>query len=117
MFNIFGPSVPKISAADVKQALDEKQKVTILDVRTPQEYANAKIAGSINLPVDQVTQKVSSIIPDKQQTVYVYCLSGSRSVQAVAAMKRLGYSHVYDMQSGLLAWRVKKFPLIQGGER
>jgi rhodanese-related sulfurtransferase len=117
MFNMFGPSVPKISAEEVKQALDTKKNVTILDVRTQQEYAKAKIAGSLNLPVDQIAEKITNVLPDKKQTIYVYCLSGSRSIHAVNTMKKLGYSDVYDMQNGLLAWRIKKFPLIQGGEK
>jgi phage shock protein E len=102
----------QISTDDVKKALDNKEDIILLDVRTTGEYLRGKIAGSINLPVDEVVQKINSFVPDKNQTVYVYCLSGSRSVYAVDMMVKLGYKKVYDMPNGLLAWRVKGYPTV-----
>lgn len=109
MFNIFVPKVPQIDVSDVKKAIDAKEDVILLDVRTPQEYAKGSIVGSINIPVDEVQDKIKKSIPDKDRTIYVYCLSGSRSVLAVAAMVDFGYQHVYDIKSGLLAWRAKGY--------
>lgn len=109
MFNIFSSQVPQIDAAEVKKVVDAKGDVVLLDVRTPQEFAKGNIAGSINLPVDEVDRRVEALLPDKNKSIYVYCLSGSRSVHAVAAMVKLGYTQVYDMKSGLLSWRAKGF--------
>ena len=109
MFNIFAPKVPQIDVSDVKEAIDAKKDVVLLDVRTPQEFAKGNITRSINIPLDEIQDKVEKIIPDKNKTIYVYCLSGSRSVHAVAAMVGLGYQYVYDMKSGLLAWRAKGY--------
>jgi rhodanese-related sulfurtransferase len=102
----------QISVDDVKRALDNKEDIILLDVRTTGEYLRGKIAGSINLPVDEVTQKIEALIPDKTKIVYVYCLSGSRSVYAVDMMIKLGYKKVYDVPNGLLAWRVKGYPTV-----
>lgn len=110
--NIFSEqNVPQVTVDDVKNALDEKKPCVLLDVRTQEEYSRGKIAGSINVPVDKVTCDIESIITDKSATVYVYCLSGSRSVHAVDTMLKLGYTHVYDMSHGLLAWRAKYYPV------
>lgn len=111
MFSFFAPDVPQISADTVKQALDGKQDVSFLDVRTPEEFAKNRIKGAINLPVDQVEKNILSVILDKKKKVFVYCLSASRSAHAVSIMKKLGYTDVYNLTSGLLAWRVKKYPL------
>lgn len=111
MFGFFAPNVPHITANEVKQALDEKQDVLLIDVRTPEEFAKNRIKGAINLPVDQVEEQIRSVIPDKEKKIYVYCLSASRSVHAVDAMKKLGYTNVYNVTSGLLAWRAKQLPL------
>ncbi len=111
MFGFFAPDVPQISADEVKQALDKKQDVFILDVRTPGEFDSARIKGAINVPVDQIEDKILSVIPDKKKKIYVYCLSASRSVSAVDRMIKLGYSEVYNLTSGLLAWRAKQYPL------
>jgi phage shock protein E len=112
MFDNTGPNVPQLSADDVKSAIDTGKNIILLDVRTTGEYSRGKIANSINLPVDEVSCKVESVIPDKEATVYVYCLSGSRSIHAVDTMIKLGYKHVYDMANGLLAWRVKGYPTV-----
>ncbi len=103
------PNLPNISAEKVKMAIDAKTDVLLLDVRTTSEYARGKIAGAINVPVDEVANKIASVLPDKTKTIYVYCLSGSRSVFAVDAMLKLGYKNVFNMTSGLLAWRVKGY--------
>jgi rhodanese-related sulfurtransferase len=111
MFGFLAPNVPQISADDVKQALDRNQDVLILDVRTPGEFAKNRIKGAINIPVDQIENKIQSVIPDKNKKTYVYCLSASRSVHAVNAMTKFGYTDVYNLTSGLLAWRAKQYPL------
>jgi rhodanese-related sulfurtransferase len=105
------PNVPQVTAEDVKKSIDKKEACILLDVRTPGEYARGKIAGSINLPVDKVDCDVLKVVPDKSAKVYVYCLSGSRSVHAVDVMVKLGYTNVFDMEHGLLAWRAKYFPV------
>lgn len=111
MFN-FGPKVPTITVEEVKKAIDEQQHFLLLDVRTPEEYARGKIKNSINLPVDKISAKIEQLIPNKKQTIYVYCLSGSRSNLAVATMAKLSYQNVFSMISGLLAWRAKQYPIL-----
>lgn len=104
-------SIPQITAEDVKKSLDNQEKVVLLDVRTPAEFSRGKIGGSINLPVEDVSDKVEAIVPDKKQKIYVYCLSGSRSDIAVEVMVQLGYENVFSMSQGLLSWRAHKFPV------
>ena len=106
----FEPQVPHVSAEEVKRAMDATESFVLLDVRTPGEFARGKISGSINMPVDTVTCDILTAVPDKTTKIYVYCLSGSRSVHAVDALLKVGYSNVYDMEHGLLAWRAKYFP-------
>ena len=109
MFNFFGPKVPQIDASDVKNAIDSHKNFILLDVRTTGEYAKGKIAGSINLPLDQVAGKITQTIPDKDSTIYIYCLSGARSESVAQIMIKLGYTQVSNMTSGLMAWRAKGY--------
>ncbi len=111
MFDFLMPKVPKVSPDDVKKAMDSANKFVILDVRTPAEITRGKIKGAISVPLDEIETKIEKAIPDKDVTVYVYCLSGSRSPFAVAMMQKKGYTHVYDIQPALLAWRAKGFPV------
>jgi len=106
------PSIQQITAEKVLEALNKKQTFFLLDVRTTEEYNKGKIEGSINLPVSEVQNKISTLIPDKNKVIFVYCLSGSRSDMATAVMTALGYTNVFSMTNGLLMWRSKKYPLV-----
>lgn len=109
MFNFLMPKVPKITVEELKKEIEAKSKYVLLDVRTAGEYERGHLPESIHLPVDEVDQKIENIIADKNAKIYVYCLSGSRSVMAVDVMIKKGYKNVYDVDHGLLAWRAKGF--------
>lgn len=92
-----------ISPAEARKRLDNEKGIVLLDVRTPEEYREGHVPGSILLPVDELEAKIAGIIPDKQTTVFVYCRSGRRSAIAANTMIKLGYSSVYDL-GGIVDW-------------
>lgn len=102
----------EISIDEVKKSIDEHSDVFIVDVRTQPEYEKGHIQGSILASVDTLEDVIENLIPDKSKTVYMYCLSGARSTQAVVMLEALGYTNAYSMTSGLLGWRVKGFSLV-----
>lgn len=103
--------IPQISADEVKSVLDHGEELILLDVRTPGELQRGKIPQAINIPVDQIGHMVEQLIPNKNTKVIAYCLSGTRSDNAVETMKNLGYLNVFSMTNGLLLWRIKKYPI------
>ena len=64
----------------------------LLDVRNEDEYSEGHIPGSINVPLGRI-EEVEKTIEDHDAQVFVYCLRGTRSVQAVGKMKTMGYSN------------------------
>jgi rhodanese-related sulfurtransferase len=104
-------TISQITVEEVKSALDSKEDMILLDVRTPGEYSRGKIEGSINVPVDSLESAID-MLPDKNRKVIAYCLSGSRSDMAVQILRQMGYTHVFSMTHGLLEWRAKKYPLV-----
>ena len=106
------PKVPQVSADDLKKSLDKNENVVILDVRTEGEYSRGKIEGSINIPLDYIPEKVEKSIPGKNSKIFVYCLSGSRSVYAVDEIIKMGYKNVFNLSNGLLVWRAMNYPLV-----
>lgn len=100
----------QITADEVHAALGNAD-VTIIDVRTPQEVIKGVIKGSISIPLDDLQMQIESRIPDKDRTIYLYCLSGSRSEVAADLLTNLGYTQAFSMSNGLLMWRFKKFEL------
>ncbi len=77
----------------------------LLDVRSPEEYSGGHIPGSVNLPLPEIDQ-AESRFPDKSRPVFIYCLSGARSGQALAVMKRQGYTDLTNI-GGIRAYSGK----------
>jgi len=101
----------QITAEDVFGDLRNEKNIVLVDVRTPEEYVKAHIHGAINIPLDTLAADIQQKIPDKSTPIYLYCLSGSRSIHGAMTLEHLGYTNICDMQNGLLAWRIKRFPL------
>jgi len=98
--------IPRIEVLDVPTFKDEisNSKVQLVDVRTPEEYAEGHIKNARN--IDFLANDFSKAIlkVDKDQPVYIYCRSGNRSGQAAQIMQKLGYKTIYDLKGGFLAW-------------
>lgn len=85
---LFG-AAPKV---DLGQLI--KDGAIILDVRTPGEYAGGHIRGSVNIPVDQLKNKISSL--KKDRAIITCCASGMRSGTARGILKANGFSEVHN---------------------
>ena len=87
--------------------------VTIVDVRTPQEFAEGHIEGAVNIPVElpDFMDQVSQLDPNG--TYAVYCRSGNRSQPAVAGMSSIGINGIYELESGTTGWTSEGQPLVQ----
>lgn len=68
----------------------------LLDVRTPEEYAEGHLPGARNLPL-QSLEGIASVAPAKGAPLYVYCRSGARSGQATGLLQRMGYTKVTNI--------------------
>lgn len=80
------------------------QQVIVLDVREQEEYDSEHIPGAVLLPVGTIDEdSAAAVIPDKDDTVLVYCRSGNRSKTASATLAQLGYTQVYEF-GGINTW-------------
>lgn len=86
--NLFGSGGPKV---DLREKINEG--VTIVDVRTPDEFRSGHVAGSINIPLDRIQDQMKKISKDKP--VITCCRSGARSGMAADMLKAQGYE-VYN---------------------
>ena len=111
MFQFLQPDVPSVSAKQVMDAIKNGEQCTLVDVRTEGEFKRGHIKNSMHIPQNAVSDTLEQRIPDKKSKIYVYCLSGSRSVFAVSDMVKMGYTNVFDMKNGLLAWRAEHFDI------
>ena len=94
---------------DVKVAEFEKLakagKGTILDVRTPKEYAEGHVNGSVNINYFDKDFKDQVGKLESTKPVYVYCHSGGRSSKAMNIMKSQGFTTIYNLTGGYAAWK------------
>ena len=84
--------------------------LTVIDVRTPEEFAAGHIAGAVNMDVEggQFTSMIAGL--DHSTAYMVYCHSGRRSAMAAEAMAQDGFTTVYDL-GGLQAWVDAGYPI------
>ena len=92
-----------ISAQEAKSRMDADRSVIVLDVRTPEEYAEKHIPGSVLIPLDTIGRDAPKALPDKKRTILVYCRSGRRSAIAAKTLADMGYLSVFDF-GGINRW-------------
>ena len=92
----------KISAETAKKMIDAGS-VTIVDVRSADEYAQGHIPGAVLAPLNELPSGAETLFPDKDAVLLVYCRSGNRSAQAVSLLNQLGYTRLYDF-GGIIDW-------------
>lgn len=101
LFNFFHS--PDINAGVAEYQITDG--AILLDVRTAEEYRDGHIDGSINLPLNELTN-IESAVKDKETPLYVHCYSGGRSGQAVSYLKKMGYVNAKNI-GGINGYRGK----------
>ena len=87
------------------ETLLEKENGTILDVRTPEEWAEGIINGAqqMNYYDDDFATQIAAL--DKSKAVFVYCKAGGRSSSAAEVLKENGFTKIYNLDGGMDAWK------------
>ncbi|OGU13075.1 MAG: rhodanese-like domain-containing protein [Geobacteraceae bacterium GWC2_53_11] len=98
-----------ITSRDAKALLDRNKNIYLLDVRTPQEYSQGKLAGSVLIPIGEFERRVGEV--PKNKTIIVYCAVGSRSKPVANFLAQRGHKDVYNMTDGIVGWYRNKFPI------
>ena len=91
-----------ISQETAKEIMDTKECI-ILDVRTPEEFAEGHIPGAILIPDYEIAEKASAILTDKDALILVYCRSGRRSKNAANQLVDMGYTNIKEF-GGIIDW-------------
>lgn len=84
-----------------KRILKNDTEAVLVDVRSPQEYKETHLNGSINIPIYEIEEKSKEIIPNKNNVYILYCQSGGRSKKAIKILEKQGYSKLYNIEGGL----------------
>ena len=94
-----------LNSSDWKKKKEADPSSLCIDVRTIEEFNDGHIQSSINVDFYDAAKFVSFLNElDKKKSYYVYCRSGKRSYSACEIMKELGFTNLYNLESGYLDW-------------
>ena len=96
-------SYTQISQDEAMKMMQEQTDCLIVDVRRPDEFAEGHIAGAVNVPNETIEDEAPDALPDKGQTLLVYCRSGNRSKEASQKLANMGYTNVFEF-GGINTW-------------
>ena len=98
---VANPGVPEISVEELKQKLDAKEDVFILDVREPNEYQICNLNGHL-IPLNDLPKRMYEL--DSSKEMVVHCHAGGRSARAVAFLQQAGFTKAKNLAGGVKAW-------------
>lgn len=94
----------QVVTAEEMQTLLELDDVQLIDVRTPEEYADGYIENFQNIDFLSATFDEDILELDKNKPVILYCRSGGRSAKCAKKMLEAGFVKIYDLQGGISKW-------------
>lgn len=104
---------PMIAIPELKQRLDNGEKIVVLDVRAPAEFVGEQghIAGAINIPLDELPHKLDQLAPHEEHTIVLVCRTDRRSAKAAQLLSQQGFADVHVARMGMTGWNELGYPV------
>ena len=100
----------RVSAPMLAEELAGAGPPLLLDIRNPREWNARHIAGSVNIPLNHLQERIAEIPGDRR--VAVHCAGGYRSSIAASILHRHGITHLIELAGGLAAWDAARLPVV-----
>jgi hydroxyacylglutathione hydrolase len=100
----------RASAPMVAEELASADPPLVLDIRNPREWSAKHIAGSVNIPLNHLQERIAEVPRDRR--IAVHCAGGYRSSIAASILHQYGITHLIEMAGGLAAWEAAKLPVV-----
>jgi rhodanese-related sulfurtransferase len=100
----------RASAQMVADELASAEPPLVLDVRNPREWATTHIAGSVNISLNQLQERIAEVPRDRR--IAVHCEGGYRSSIAASILLHCGITNLIEMAGGLAAWDAARLPVV-----
>jgi len=104
------PSDWEIDPVELKDLLDKKERIFLLDVREPQEWQICRIPGAHLIPLGQLPANMNQL--NSADDIVAYCRSGVRSGKAVDLLRKSGFQKIKNLKGGILGWADKVDPAV-----
>jgi len=99
----YTPGIPEMTVSELNDLIRSDNCPVIIDVRQPEEREIACIGG-VPIPLHELPHRLDEIACHQDQSIVVYCRSGTRSSQAVSFMRAMGYDGAVNLKGGINAW-------------
>jgi rhodanese-related sulfurtransferase len=106
------PRGKRASALQVTQLIN-RGKTTVVDVRTPEEFAKGHLRDAKNIPLADLSARIGELDKSKARSVVVVCQSGARADKAARRLAAAGYDDVVSLDGGLAAWQAAGLPVAK----
>lgn len=103
--------IHNISVHELKKIMDTEPKICLIDVRELNEWQTVRIPAAIHIPKDSIAEKISEVVSDKNQPIYLHCQGGVRSMTAAKTLHDLGYTNLYSIDGGIGEWAMFGYPV------
>ncbi len=95
----------EITVTELKKRMDNGERLHIIDVREPEEFAESNMGGKL-IPLGNILSMQTDEIDDlKEEELIIHCRSGKRSAQAALFLDMLGFKNTKNLTGGILAWQ------------
>lgn len=108
---LFGKPDPAITSPELSEKLQAPGKPYLLDVRQPQEYAEAHIAGAKLIPLADLSKRMKEL--PRNREIVLICATGNRSGTATRMLLSAGFNAV-NLRGGMFGWRRASLPVKKG---
>lgn len=96
-----------ITVEELKKRVDAGEKLNVIDVREPAEYAEYNIGGRL-IPLGRIVGMQADELDElKDEELIVHCKAGSRSMQACMVLDQMGFKNTVNVVGGVMAWQAK----------
>lgn len=101
-----------LSPQEASALMKSNKNITVLDVRTPEEFAQEHIKGALLIPVQILNSNLSKLSKDKGKKILVYCRSGNRSIAASRILAKNGFIPL-NVQGGISQWKIEGLSVVR----
>lgn len=108
-----GPGVSRGVGAMEAVSMINHDNAVIVDVRTESEFQDGHILNAIHIPLGMFESKIQDLDSYKDRPIIASCQSGNRSGRALSLLKKRGFTNIYNLNGGIMAWRNANLPLTK----
>jgi|WetSurMetagenome_2_1015567.scaffolds.fasta_scaffold417053_2 rhodanese-related sulfurtransferase len=105
----------QVTVEELRRLAQSEQELFLLDVRTEPEFLTERLSfADARIPFDSLADNLARLPADKAMPIYTFCRSGRRSDIAAGFLRSAGYTRVYNVDGGIVAWKAAGFETVSG---